>query len=277
MSMPEPEAAKMRSSPRILPHGSAKADGTTTARNGGDLTETLKLPVGPALENALTRTPRSDRSESRRESQRAAQFDVYEQRWDVIRKAVGPRYADCTVESFDKRDPNPKFAALKVEVVDQVLTYLNDLKENITKGKNVLFFGPKGTGKDHLMVGMLREAVYAGAHCRWWDGMTLYAELRSCVREKRSEVSLLKKLIEADVVAISDPLPPRGASLSEFIADFMFRLADGRYRRRRATWMTMNVASKEEAEERMAPQIHDRFRDFALQIRCNWESYRKPE
>jgi DNA replication protein DnaC len=275
--MPEPEAAKMRSSPRILPHGSAKVDGTTTAKSGGDLTETLKLPVGPALENALTRQPSSDRSETRKESQRAAQFDVCEQRWELIKKAIGPRYAECTVENFDTRDTNQKFASLKVEAVDQVRAYLSDLKENIGKGKNVLFFGPKGTGKDHLMVGMLREAVYVGANCRWWDGMTLYAELRSCVREKRSEVPLLKKLIEAHVVAISDPLPPRGASVSEFIADFMFRLVDGRYRLRRSTWMTMNVSSKEEAEERMAPQIHDRLRDFALQVRCNWESYRRPE
>lgn len=174
-------------------------------------------------------------------------------------------------------DPNPKYAQDKRNAVDKVAGYLDELKANVLAGRNVLFFGAKGTGKDHLMVGMLREAVSAGAVCRWWDGMTLYSELRRFVREKQSESVLLKKLIEADIVAISDPLPPRGASITEFVADFMFRLTDGRYRRKRPTWVTENVATKEEAEQRLSPQIHDRLRDGALQIRCSWESYRKSD
>jgi DNA replication protein DnaC len=202
---------------------------------------------------------------------------VMDQRWTILANVLGPRYAECTVENFDATDPKPAYAAAKREAVAQVRAYLDDLRPNVMAGKNVLFFGPKGTGKDHLMVGMLREAVYAGAVCRWWDVMTLYAELRRCVREKQSEGPLLKKLVEADVCAISDPLPPRGASITEFIADFMFRLVDGRYRRRRPTWITANVASKEEAEERLAPQIHDRLRDYALQIKCAWPSYRRPD
>ena len=224
----------------------------------------------------MTRTPNSATSERSRRSAEAFE-DVKEQRWKNLADAMGPRYAGCTLDNFNTADPKPQYAEAKVEAVRRCRDYLDDLRENVHAGKNVLFFGPKGTGKDHLMVGMLRECVSAGAVCRWWDGLTLYAELRRMVRESQSEGPLLKKLVEADVCAISDPLPPRGASITEFIADFMFRLVDGRYRRRRPTWITANVATQEEAETRLAPQIHDRLRDHALRVRCNWESYRRPD
>jgi len=224
----------------------------------------------------LTRTPKSVPSSPEDRRREAAAY-VLDQRWAVIREALGPRYADCRVDTFDVTDPEPKYAAAKRKAVDQVRGYLDDLRENVRAGRNVLLFGPKGTGKDHLMVGMLHEAVYDGASARWWDGMTLYAELFRLWKEKQSEGPLFKKLVEADVFAISDPVPPRGQAVNEAVAGFLFRVVDGRYRRRRPIWVTANFASKKEAEERMAPQIHDRLRDGAVQIACNWESYRSPE
>lgn len=224
----------------------------------------------------MTRPPNSARSD-RSARQREAFEDLVGQRWEILRSHLGPRYESCRVETFDVTDADPQYAAAKRQAVAQVREYLADIRENVRTGRNVMFNGPKGTGKDHLMVGMLYEAVHDGANCKWWDGMTLYAELRRCVREKQSEGPILDKLLKADVVAISDPLPPRGASVTEFIADFMFRLVDGRYRKRRPVWVTENISSREEGEERLAPQIHDRLRDGAIQVRCNWPSYRRPE
>ena len=43
----------------------------------------------------------------------------------------------------------------------------------------------------------------------------------------------------------------------------------------RPTWISMNVASGEEAESRIGVAIIDRWRDGALTLAFNWPSYRK--
>src|SRR5690606_38747912 len=106
--MPEPE--KTSSSHRTPQRGSTKDAGTMTDESGIEpMPATLKLPVASALENALTRTPNSATSE--KPKRRPPSFDFLSARWDVIRAALGPRYEDCRIESFDVTDPNPKYAA----------------------------------------------------------------------------------------------------------------------------------------------------------------------
>lgn len=202
--------------------------------------------------------------------------DLAEKRWEVLRRQIGPLYESCTVKNFTIWG-EPDDQAKQRAAVQKVKDYLRSLKENVREGRNVILYGPKGTGKDHLMTAMLRYAVFDGADCRWWDGLTLYAHLRSLVGRKESEVPLLNNLIRANVVAISDPVPPNGGVVKEHAADFLFRLFDQRSRKKRPIWVTANFATQKEAEDRTAPQIHDRLRNRAIQIPCEWPSYRRPE
>ena len=55
----------------------------------------------------------------------------------------------------------------------------------------------------------------------------------------------------------------------------LFRILDGRYSRRRPTWVTVNVSSRAELNERLTPQNADRLRDGALAVFCDWQTYRK--
>ena len=50
---------------------------------------------------------------------------------------------------------------------------------------------------------------------------------------------------------------------------------DRRYRDLKATVMTLNVATRKEAEDRLSPNIVDRLAHGAMAIHCNWPSYRR--
>lgn len=57
----------------------------------------------------------------------------------------------------------------------------------------------------------------------------------------------------------------------------LFDLVDARYSRRKPAWVTLNCASRTEAEERIGVQVVDRLAHDALVVTCNWPSYRKGE
>jgi DNA replication protein DnaC len=105
--------------------------------------------------------------------------------------------------------------------------------------------------------------------------MDLFLKLRDAMRSGGSEGNVLTQLRTADILAISDPVPPKGEN-SEFELEALFGLIDRRYRRLKPTHLTINVADRNEANARMAPQIIDRLAHNALSIHCNWPSYRKP-
>lgn len=230
----------------------------------------------------MTRRPSSAPSKPKprrglsREEQEQIQRETREKRWAALSERLGEQYANCTVKNF-RIWGTPEDQANQRAAVAKVTDYLKNCEDNVNRGKNVIFYGPKGTGKDHLLVAMMRFAVAGGARVRWWDGLNLYAHLRGLVGSKKNDKELLDTLIDAHVVAISDPVPPRGGKISDHAVDFLFRLVDARARKRRAIWVTANYADQQDAEDRTAPQIHDRIRDGAMQVPCEWQSYRSPE
>jgi DNA replication protein DnaC len=187
-----------------------------------------------------------------------------------FRKAVGPRYADCTLENYVVGCPAQRKA------VDVVLDFARHAAERATAGTNVILFGPSGTGKDHLACGLARAVIQAGIEVRWQNGRDMFGQFRAAIDDDReSEDDLLKALFKPAVLLISDPLPPSGP-LTAFQQDLLFRAVDVRYRLRKPTWLTLNVKDGTEADERIGVSIVDRLRHGALTLACNWASYRKP-
>ena len=50
---------------------------------------------------------------------------------------------------------------------------------------------------------------------------------------------------------------------------------DGRYRFMRPTWLSMNIASREEAAAKLGAPTIDRLAEGAVACFCNWPSYRR--
>ena len=90
---------------------------------------------------------------------------------------------------------------------------------------------------------------------------------------------MVNSFIRADILAISDPVPPKG-NTSDYAAHMLYQIVDAPYRSMKSTWVTANVATKQEASEALSAPIFDRLLDNAFTLFCNWPSYRqsrKPE
>jgi DNA replication protein DnaC len=75
------------------------------------------------------------------------------------------------------------------------------------------------------------------------------------------------------ILAVSDPIPPMGET-SAWNAALLYRIVEWRYRDLKATWMTLNAESLEEAQHLTTPAVFDRLREGAIMIPCFWPSYR---
>lgn len=217
----------------------------------------------PGQGNDTTRTPPTEHSEDE-----AARYEVWRRRstaWDDLLRQCGSRYTDASFETYEADTEGQR------RVVDALQQHVPICSKN-----GVLLFGPSGTGKDHLLVALARQAIKEDVESFVWvNGPDLFGAARDLMDSDQSEVSFLAKYRAPAVLILSDPVPLSG-SLTAHQSSLLYRIIDSRYRTCRATWVTMNVASGQDAEGRLGVAIVDRLRDDALAMPCNWPSYRKP-
>ncbi|MEM9588989.1 MAG: ATP-binding protein [Planctomycetota bacterium] len=191
-----------------------------------------------------------------------------------VDQAIGRRYRSCRFANF-KAETNGQRHAL-----ESCVRYVEEFGQHVRDGVSLVFIGPKGTGKDHLMVSVLRAIVLGYPHkssrrrrAVYRDGLRLFAEFRGSIGSSKGEDTIVGSYTEPHLLALSDPLPPTG-SLSEYEQRMLLRIIDGRYRECRPTTATLNVANRDELDARMGAQAADRLLDGAIVVRCDWESYR---
>jgi len=152
--------------------------------------------------------------------------------------------------------------------------YSENITENIDQGKGVVLFGGVGSGKDHALVGLAKTALQQGHTVAWVNGLDLFADLRDAMTDNAPEGDVIDRLTRSDVLVLSDPVPPV-AALSPYQASTLLRAIDCRYSDLKPTWVSLNVKSGGEADERMGPAIVDRLRDGSLCYFCDWQSWRR--
>lgn len=177
---------------------------------------------------------------------------------------AGDRYRDC------------KLATFRCDVISQE-SVVRELAEYLEGGCccGLVLYGPVGTGKDHLAFSVLREAIKLGRTVRWVNGQRWFGMVRDAIDSHRAECDIIAEVTAPDLLCLCDPLPPIGM-LTQHQATMLYRLVDARYARGKATIVTVNVATNEEADERMGAATWDRLCHDAWKIRCNWPSYRTP-
>lgn len=191
-----------------------------------------------------------------------------------IDKAVGFRYQDCTVDGFDVG--NDDFTPERIKAVEAARDYVLNFPKYFADGRGMVWIGPKGTGKDHLMVAVIR-AIATASGCqsiRFRSGEQFFDEFKALIGTGGSYAEQAEKSSWQPILALSDPLPVKG-ELSDHDQGCLFRVLLRRYREMRPTLATINVANRDELEQRMGPQSADRLLENAFIVKCNWPSYRQ--
>ena len=196
-------------------------------------------------------------------------FEKVRASWYSAMVRIGKRYSEATLDNFVASDPRQQ------AVIKTLRSLSSRLLEHSDRGHGLVFLGPIGTGKDHLGVAMLLQA--AKNHMMtvdWCDGQELFQEFRDRISDHKREEEKIRELTEPDILLMSDPVPASGA-ITDFQSSILYRVIDRRYRNLKPTWVTLNVANREDAEKRLGAQVVDRLSHGAVNIVCNWQSYRK--
>jgi DNA replication protein DnaC len=162
-------------------------------------------------------------------------------------------------------------------VIDRLNALAGQLEAFTGKGSGLIFYGPAGTGKDHLAAAMLYRAAGLGISARWVSGMELFGDFRDNMGDHSKglrEGEILERWTRPKVLCISDPIPPVGPP-SPWNVQVLYRLIDRRYHLRRSTWATLNVVTAEDADAKLTAPVFDRLRHDAELIPCFWPSFRQ--
>jgi len=190
---------------------------------------------------------------------------------DELIAARGERYRHCRLSNFEVKTDDQK------AVVERLQRFCQDVPTEVASGTGLILYGPSGTGKDHLMFAVAYAAVKSyGLWLTWKNGVALYSAFRAAIDGERSEDDVIRPLIEATILVLSDPLPPEG-DLTRYQKEMLYRILESRYSARKGTWATLNVRSRKEVNERLGTACADRLRDGAVCLFCNWPTHRKPK
>lgn len=240
-------------------------------------------PAPPPLTKAVATVlrelspPLTDEEIARREAERVARYKAQEHErkmrqrrgiWDQLIRDRGSRYANCTLANYEITTDQQRAE------VERLRDYSDHVAERISEGQSIIWIGPAGTGKDHLMIALCYAAIGECKTVVWKNGTSLWVDFRSCIGSERDEWEVIRELTAPDLLCISDPLPPRGP-LTDYQASNLLTIIDERYSRQKPTWVTINAANRQESEERLGSQVVDRLGHGALIVRCNWKSYRR--
>lgn len=179
----------------------------------------------------------------------------------------GARYAECRLANFHCTTDAQRRA------VERLSAYCRGIADHATAGEGVFLFGPCGSGKDHLAMALSRVFILATAQpVTWVSGAMLFERLRDSFDGSKSEGEVMRPYLRASLLWLSDPLPVRG-ELSQYQAEALYRLVDGRYNAKCPTIVTANIEAGG-ADAAFGPAIARRLRESTIQVHCNWPAYR---
>ena len=183
------------------------------------------------------------------------------------RRALGNTLAGKKFEDYEIVNDGQR------KLVDGLLKYANELDEKYLSGGNIMISGQRGTGKDHLLSALAKRVFNAGYKVVWISGPLMNEVARRAIDEKEFGEETYRSLIYADFLWISDP-NLASAVLTNYQAEWLYRIIDHRARFTAPTWVTANFNNLEAMEAQIGGPTADRIINNAKVFYCDWASYR---
>ncbi len=196
------------------------------------------------------------------------------------RAKLPARYADATLASFRP------LTGLREAAKDAFL-----FAREFEPGRpGLLYYGPVGRGKTHLVVGILRYLlVHRGVEARFVEFMHLLSDLRATFDGGNSE-AVMQPLVDVPVLAVDELGKGRSAArtnqfatpeVSEWVQGVLDQLISRRYNAKRTTLFTTNyypgppVEGQQSLEDRVGARIYSRLAEMCQPVHVNTpEDYR---
>lgn len=190
-----------------------------------------------------------------------------------LKLSAGKRYLEATRESFElwgDADQQQR----QQRVLDKLTDFCLNMESITARGGGLVFFGDPGTGKDHLMVACLKEAIRDnGFICVYRNMLDIIDEQLQDIGKGWGDADVILKCIAPDILAISDPIPI-GRDLTDTQRSLLARIVERRCKNLKPTWITVNAKNSAQFEGHLGPAIASRFRDASTQLKCDWGDYR---
>jgi DNA replication protein DnaC len=197
------------------------------------------------------------------------------QAWYKLAEQLGKRYLPPAVSFTTYTCPHPQSG--QREVLSRCRSLADRLDTVVKAGESLVWYGSRGTGKDHLMACLLQAAAKKHAFdCRFIAGADLFMVFRDAMDRQSSEAKLVREFSTATILAVSDPIKPQGER-GPWRAELLAQIIDARYRDLRPTWITINAANEKEVEELLGRTTWDRLIHRGHAFRCYWPSYREED
>lgn len=151
---------------------------------------------------------------------------------------------------------------------NNILEALNKYKEG-----NVFISGPVGTGKTHLIVGLVRKMVeYHLCRFKFRTGVDMLYEIRSTFNygDPGETDRMIDKFTKTDILVIDD----LGAEKStEWARETFYMIIDRRYNMMKRTFITSNLLPKELANK-LNDRLVSRLMEGAMLLKIDGNDYR---